>query len=162
MSERLSVELVSDVSSISEVDVIDILSNKATEYLPLDWQGVSNTNQAKAWITQRIAGGGFHQVIHRYDSQLVGFLFLYGFKQKSINTEIRIGYILAESFWGKGLATELIQNLVNYYQRQPNVFAIIGGVVPDNIASVKVLTNNGFKLTKKTENTEFYEYRIER
>ena len=61
--------------------------------------------------------------------------------------EIRLGYLLAESVWGQGHASELIAGFVAWCRGQPRLRSIVGGVAPDNIASARVLTKNGFVLT---------------
>ena len=59
--------------------------------------------------------------------------------------EIRVGYLLAEPYWGRGFASELIAGLVAWCRQQPSVEFLAGGVAADNPASARVLEKNGFR-----------------
>ena len=59
--------------------------------------------------------------------------------------ELRLGYMLAESSWGQGVASELIGGLVEWGERS-GIRSITGGVAFDNPASSRVLEKSGFCL----------------
>ena len=56
---------------------------------------------------------------------------------------LRLGYMLAESSWGKGLASELVRGVVEWCENK-DVASVTGGVERDNIASRRVLEKCGF------------------
>lgn len=56
---------------------------------------------------------------------------------------VRLGYLLSESAWGQGLASELVRGFVDWCGTV-EIAAILGGVERDNTASQRVLTKNGF------------------
>jgi len=56
---------------------------------------------------------------------------------------VRHGYLLSESAWGQGLASELVRGFVDWC-RTVEIEAILGGVERDDIASQRVLMKNGF------------------
>jgi ribosomal-protein-alanine N-acetyltransferase len=58
-------------------------------------------------------------------------------------TQIELGYVLAEAYWGKGLATELANALVKYGFEQKSLTEICACTDPENIASQNVLTKAG-------------------
>ena len=58
--------------------------------------------------------------------------------------DVRLGYLLAESAWGKGLASELIEGFVRWCRGEAAIRSLAGGVNPDNAASIHVLEKNGF------------------
>jgi len=60
-------------------------------------------------------------------------------------SKVTIGYRLTEDFWGKGIATELIDMLVTYLFCETDIEVIIASHITDNPASGKVLQKNGFK-----------------
>ena len=68
--------------------------------------------------------------------------------------DLRIGYLIAEQDWGKGLATELLAGLVAWARSQPSVHSVTGGVDPANLASARVLTKNGFDQVEDGEDGE--------
>lgn len=68
--------------------------------------------------------------------------------------------MLAENFWGKGIGTELVKELVKKCQELGTINSISGGVESENIGSIKVLEKCGFNSTNKdakSENVIFYE-----
>ncbi|MNI24214.1 putative ribosomal N-acetyltransferase YdaF [compost metagenome] len=74
--------------------------------------------------------------------RLLGIIEAQDFNQK-VNM-VSIGYFLAESHWGKGIATEAVQILLNYLFREVHVNRIQAEVMPLNETSKKVLLKNGF------------------
>ncbi|RYE33038.1 MAG: N-acetyltransferase, partial [Sphingobacteriaceae bacterium] len=56
----------------------------------------------------------------------------------------RIGYWLAEPFWGKGIMTEALTVFTSYIFAQFEVQRIVAGVFGSNQASAKVLQKAGF------------------
>lgn len=55
-----------------------------------------------------------------------------------------IGYFLSESHWGKGIATEAVNRLLDFLFTDVNVNRIQAEVMPPNENSKKVLLKNGF------------------
>ena len=64
--------------------------------------------------------------------------------------DVRLGYLIAESAWGKGLASELIGGFVEWCREQ-TIVSIEGGVGRENQASQRVLEKNGFELVTPTD-----------
>ncbi|WHX50479.1 GNAT family protein [Paenibacillus woosongensis] len=56
-----------------------------------------------------------------------------------------IGYFLAESHWGQGIATQAVQALVKFLFEAAHVNRIQAEVLPPNESSKKVLLKNGFR-----------------
>lgn len=71
------------------------------------------------------------------DNQLVGSLVCYGSP-----TDREIGYWLGKQHWGKGIATLAVQKFVDLIPERP----VYARVVKDNLASLRVLQKNGFKV----------------
>jgi ribosomal-protein-alanine N-acetyltransferase len=59
--------------------------------------------------------------------------------------ETEVLYALDRPFWGQGLATEVARFSVNYGFEMLGMKEIIGLVVPENIASARVLEKAGLK-----------------
>ena len=57
-----------------------------------------------------------------------------------------IGYFVGEEYWGKGVATEAVRQMVDYVKKQFDVVRIFAEVFEYNKASMKVLEKNGFYL----------------
>lgn len=59
--------------------------------------------------------------------------------------ELRIGYLVAESFWGFGYATELVRGMVGW-ARGRSPLSLMAGVAADNVPSRRVLEKCGFSM----------------
>ncbi len=59
---------------------------------------------------------------------------------------MEIGYFIGEPYWGKGIATEAVRQLVEYIRGRFPVHRLFAGVFGHNTASMKVLQKNGFYL----------------
>ncbi|MNM65570.1 putative ribosomal N-acetyltransferase YdaF [compost metagenome] len=57
---------------------------------------------------------------------------------------VTIGYFLAESYWGKGLATETVGLLTRFLFEEADLNRIQAEVMPANEVSKKVLLKNGY------------------
>lgn len=79
------------------------------------------------------------------DGNLAGSLGL-TLKEDVYRKNAEIGYFIGEEFWGKGIATEAVRQLVNYIQKNFDVVRIYAEVFEYNKASMKVLEKNGFYL----------------
>ncbi len=60
--------------------------------------------------------------------------------------QVAIGYRLAEEFWGRGIATEVVEMMVKYLFFDTDVEVIIASHIAGNPASGNVLKKNGFKM----------------
>lgn len=64
-----------------------------------------------------------------------------------------LGYWLAEPFWGKGIVTKAIKEMVDYGFKNLDIERIFARPFGTNIASQKALEKAGFKLEAHLENT---------
>ena len=60
-------------------------------------------------------------------------------------TKIELGYVFAQKYWGKGLATELAQALIKYGFEEKGLTEICACISPENIASQNVLLKAGLQ-----------------
>lgn len=74
--------------------------------------------------------------------RLLGIIEALDFNQK-VNS-VTIGYFLAESHWGRGIASEAVKILLDFLFMDVNVNRIHAEVMPPNDTSKKVLLKNGF------------------
>jgi len=66
-----------------------------------------------------------------------------------------LGYWLAEPFWGKGIITQAIKDIVDYGFKSIEIDRIFARSFARNIASQKVLEKAGFTLEASFEKTLF-------
>ena len=79
-------------------------------------------------------------LIYRKNQELIGFC---GFDYLRGGDEIEIGYWLAPDYWGKGLATEAAQAVMEYGKNRLGLRQIVAVAHPENKASIRVLEKLG-------------------
>lgn len=114
--------LVGERHSLSAEDWIEkeladvvraMLTERVTRSLPTSWQGAYSVQRAHEWIKERDCEGTTLLAVDRSSRMAVGLAILAESVAEQVSgTEVRLGYILSESAWGKGIASELIQGLV--------------------------------------------------
>jgi len=78
------------------------------------------------------------------------------FQQSDIHVKnMELGYWLAEIYWGKGIMSEAVKQIVEYGFKTFRIDRIYAKPFGTNIASHKVLEKAGFKLEGKFEKTIF-------
>ena len=75
---------------------------------------------------------------------LLGIAEIYNYEAQK--EKASVGYRLAPSFWGQGLASETAALLKRYLLEQTDVRTITAHVMAENAASARVLEKNGFTL----------------
>jgi RimJ/RimL family protein N-acetyltransferase len=94
-------------------------------------------------------GFGLWAVVHRPDLRVIGFCGLTRFDDIDGQVEIEIGYRLARSYWGRGLASEAAAAVRDYalgVLALPRLVAIID---PRNVASIRVAEKTGLRYEKE-------------
>jgi ribosomal-protein-alanine N-acetyltransferase len=76
-------------------------------------------------------------------------------KEDVYRKTIELGYFIAEEYWGKGIATEAVRQMVDYIEKNFDVVRIYAEVFDYNKASMKVLEKNGFYLESVRKKAAF-------
>jgi len=63
--------------------------------------------------------------------------------------DVEVMYTLPRAWWGKGLATEITEALVNLGFGQLNLPSMVGVAAVENAASRRVLEKSGFSLERR-------------
>ena len=61
-----------------------------------------------------------------------------------------LGYRYSRNTWGRGIGTEAAKAVVEYGLNELGLLSIVGGVLPENIASEKILIKLGFIFEEET------------
>lgn len=125
-----------------------MLTEPVTRPLPQTWQGSYSIERAREWIKERDEDGVTLLVIDKSVRKAVGLMILFEMQSEEGigDVDIRLGYLLSEDTWGKGIASELVSGFINWCSGQSSISSIAGGVAHDNPASIRVLEKNGFQL----------------
>ena len=138
--------------------VAGMLTPDVTRSLPPGWGGAYDEARAKRWIADRDAEGT--TLVVAEDGTAVGLVLLHE-EAVSGGVDVRLGYLLAEHAWGRGLGGELLGGLVARCRADPTLHALIAGVAPDNIPSVRLLERHGFVLDDEEHGGGELTYRLE-
>jgi len=85
---------------------------------------------------------GSFKVLEVLSSKMLGFAKLEIRKEKP--EEAEIGYMLLPEFWGLGLGSEIAFHLMEMAKSDPRLKRVWANTDPNNVASRKILINNGF------------------
>jgi len=85
---------------------------------------------------------GSFKVLEVLSSKLMGFAKLETTKEKP--EEAELGYMLLPEFWGNGFGSEIAEILLEVAISDPNLTRVYANTDPNNVASRKILINNGF------------------
>jgi RimJ/RimL family protein N-acetyltransferase len=138
------IESVTEFKNSRIQSVLEVMTPNVTKALPDDWQNLDTFDKAKNWIIERKGDSYFYAIILIETNEIIGFLFLYIGNETKESSDLRLGYLLTESTWGKGIGSELINGLVQWSKNTKIINSISGGVERENIGSIKVLEKNGF------------------
>lgn len=129
-----------------------ILTPAVLRHLPEPLQISDDPDAIDVWITERAAESDVMAIRDNTTSIILGLLILAEIPKPNAPTAIHLGYLFAETAWGKGYATELLSGLINWYKDEDRSVNLVGGVETDNIASAKVLLKNGFEKIEELPN----------
>ncbi|GEN52722.1 GNAT family N-acetyltransferase [Halobacillus faecis] len=87
--------------------------------------------------------GYFFGIFQKGTDQLIGTVNLFQVHRGSLQSAF-IGYFLDQDFNGRGYTTEAVRLLVAYAFKHLQLHRIEAGVMPHNIASIRVLEKVGF------------------
>ena len=135
----------------------DLLTPAVVENLPPYFHGVNTHGDARVWYERIRAESRLFvvKIDSGSDDVVIGFLFVFSEQ----GTDAQIGYLLGESYWGKGLASELLTGFIAEAATSENWQSLTGGVAQDNVASANLLKKLGFaKQPNADDNVVFYTY----
>jgi ribosomal-protein-alanine N-acetyltransferase len=126
--------------------LVSLMTEPVTRALPEPWRGAYTLDRAAGWIGERDSEGPTLLVVERATGQAVGLMLLFeaAAEDGGGGVDIRLGYLLAEPAWGRGLASELLGGFVGWCRTRALIRSLAGGVARDNVASARVLVKSGF------------------
>ena len=127
--------LISLCDVVDRTFLSDRLPNPYTEVDADWWLGMVVENDGKEGIWRSIWA----------DSELVGSISVERNSDEQRNVGL-IGYMILTPFWEQGIGTEAVRQICGIAFQELALDRIIGQVFPENVASVRVLEKNGFRL----------------
>ena len=134
--------------------IVDILKPEVVEHLPPYFHNIDSTVLAQAWLDRMLQDSRLF-LVERQNGGVVGFIFA----STGHPDQSHIGYVLAETCWGKGLASEMLCAFVDEMRTEAHWQRLLAGVDRSNTASLKVLEKCGFTRREIDESGMiFYQY----
>jgi ribosomal-protein-alanine N-acetyltransferase len=139
---------------INKFDTSDIAAWALIESDPKVREFVDNKaltfTEAKAYVLEniesyRINGYGRYAVREKSSNNLVGMC---GFLNDELG--IDLGYRYSQDNWGRGIGTEAAEAVMKYGLTDLAMNSIVAAVLPENIASEKILIKLGFIFEEET------------
>ncbi len=126
-----------------------LCDNRVAEFLM--WKAVSNLEEArkcvKRWIRRNKKKDIFNRwvIVEKESTKVIGYIGAFCYNK--ISKSISVGYTLGYNYWGKGYATEVLNELITYlFNKAPiSINKIEGQCAVDNIASAKVMEKCGMR-----------------
>lgn len=157
---RLNViEINSNTAKLEQTTLVNalpsILTPAVVANLPGYFQGIDSIAAAEKWLANMLNECRL-LMLQSQQQEVVGLLFIY-----TENQDAHIGYLLAEQYWGRGLAFELLQGFINLASTQSQWHKLIAGVDESNTPSIKLLKKLAFEEQASKENGMlFFEFNL--
>jgi RimJ/RimL family protein N-acetyltransferase len=119
-----------------------LLTFSVVLHLPSSFHHIDSREKAHIWLEQILSESRLFSVELADDNGLIGFLFVSVVDEG--NDVAHLGYLLAEQYWGQGLASELLHEFIQYSRAAEAWQVLIAGVPKENTASVRLLQRLGF------------------
>ncbi len=120
-----------------------------------DWFPFPYTNEAgKAFIEFATKDYPIHIFAIDIEGRAVGGIGIHP-QTDIFRKNAELGYWLAEEFWGNGIISKAIPQMIKFAFETYDIKRIFARPFGTNIASQKVLEKNGFKLEARLEKTIF-------
>ena len=159
-TKRLNViEINSNTAKLEQTALVNalpaILTPAVVANLPGYFQGIDSIAAAEKWLANMLNECRL-LMLQSQQQEVVGLLFIY-----TENQDAQIGYLLAEQYWGRGLAFELLQGFINLASTQSHWHKLIAGVDESNTPSIKLLKKLAFEEQASKENGMlFFEFNL--
>jgi ribosomal-protein-alanine N-acetyltransferase len=94
----------------------------------------------------------FWRLIDKHTQEMIGFCGL----QPMVETQdIEIGWWLARTWWGKGLATEAARKAIRDAFERVGLHRIVAVAQPENLASIHIMEKLGMRFERETTRRGF-------
>ncbi|MEJ2763526.1 GNAT family N-acetyltransferase [Photobacterium sp. MCCC 1A19761] len=131
-------------------EIMALFTDKVSRFLPPDCGQLRTQDDVEQWLDRRLNLGSIVRLTRA--GELAGYLFVF----PEAAAQYRIGYVIAEPYWGKGLATEAMQGLIKHLTHSAPQVQFIAGIDPVNAASRKVLEKLGFGYDHTQAEIDYY------
>jgi ribosomal-protein-alanine N-acetyltransferase len=136
--------------SLNVNEVMDIHSYASDEKVScyIGWKLMNTLEETSEHIETMLKreSAGTHlyaSIFLKTIQKIIGTAIIFNFDQEAKHAEI--GYVLHKNYWGKGYGTEIVALMSDFAFNSLNLHKLNARVVDANIASIRVLENNGYE-----------------
>jgi len=131
---------------IGMLDAVSIFDNYAQDpevSRYLTWRPHAGLQQTEAYVQSCLQATTYrtYVLVRRTDDEVIGSFDL----RNTGPARLGYGYVLACPYWGKGLMTEALAEVVGWALRQPSIWRIGDVVDAENLASARVMEKAGLE-----------------
>jgi len=114
---------------------------EVTRYLT--WRPHASIRDAESYVQMcvKAENARVYMIVFRDTGEVIGAFDL----RRTGPAKLEYGYVLARSFWGRGLMTEALTEVVNWALAQPSIWRIGAVVDVDNAGSIRVMEKAGLQ-----------------
>ena len=105
-------------------------------------ENITDTLHNNILVQYMLYGYGRWAVHLKNNNEFIGW---YGLKYSREDDEIDLGYRFKEEYWGKGYGYEAAKATIDYGLNNLKMKCIVATVLPENIASSKIMEKCGMK-----------------
>lgn len=132
--------------------VVELFSPAVVEHLPPAFQQVNSLAAAETWFSTMLTDSRMFSVTEKQSDLIAGLVFV----SVDAQNQAHIGYLLAEDYWGRGLASELLTAFIELAAKETAWSVLIGGVDQTNAASARLLKKLGFIESPESDSSVVY------
>ena len=137
-----------DIQALAELADNKKIWNRLRDYFPSPY----TLTDARTWVTEHAGKDKQMHFAIEVGNQFAGAISIIP-KNDIYRFSAEIGFWLGEPFWGKGIMTEAIRQILEYCRvHHPELIRIYAEVFADNKTSSRVLEKNGFHLESVRKN----------
>jgi len=147
MFPELSTErfLLTQVCLSDQAFLFEGLSDpEAMPYYGVYYESFEETKKQLDWYDKNyLEGTGINwKVVDKISSESIGVISVYAYKKEHNKAEL--GYWLLPRFWGKGIATEVLPSVIQFWQNEKGLHRLEAFIELENEGSIRLLENAGF------------------
>lgn len=109
------------------------------------WKPHENKEESMTVLIGFIKSEEVWAIVNKENNKVIGSIGLHKDWKRELKNVKMIGYVLAESYWGKGYASEAVKRVIEFGFKELNLDLISVYHYPQNIRSNRVIEKSGFK-----------------
>ena len=109
------------------------------------WKPHETKEESLKILNDFINGDEEWAIIYKENNNLIGGIGLHNDSMRTAPNTKKLGYVLSEDYWGKGLMTEAVKSVMSYAFEELKLNLLSIEHYPFNIRSRRVIEKSGFK-----------------